>query len=383
MKTICTSLLLIIFTFSVSLGSLKIMAQPANDLIENAIDLGIGPIPYMDANVDFPSATNIDDITPGPFCEVIDPGVWYTFKATAIGIATAEILNPDDAIVVFFTGPENATSGQELLFVDQPTNICNLGSLSSIETSIGFTYYIYLHNIAISDALINVDGAFASPANDLIENAIDLNGLEDFFDPDVHFLIATNNGDNGQAGCDTNPVKAVWYKFTATIDGQVVAGIDVAPAGGGVVFYTAPNENVTSGSELTWVDQPTNPCGTNNLSSIDAVAGTTYYLLAAKIGPFATGYADVSVNLSGILGVTDKTMAGFSYYPNPVSGEINLSARTILNEVTIFNVLGQKVVSEKPNSAQKVMDLSFLQTGLYVMHISSEGNSAIYKIVKK
>jgi hypothetical protein len=359
------------------------MDPPVNDLIENAIDLGVGPLLFNQTDVNFPEATTTND-GGQQGCTTGVAGIWYKFTATAVGEIGAGIFSPDSPIIVFYSSPNaNATSGQELTHVNQTSNPCENGDFALIETSVGTHYYIYMKNNTVSNIHINSEEIFAVPENDLIENAISLNGLEDFFDEDIHFLIATNTGDNGQSGCDTDPVKAVWYKFTATIDGQVVAGIDTPPAGGGVVFYTAADDNATSGSELSWVDQPTNPCGPNNLSSINATAGTTYYLLAAKVGAFATGYADVSINLAGILGVSDNLIEGFSFYPNPVTSEINLEAKAAIDEVIIFNLLGQKVLAEKSNSTRKVVDMSFLQTGLYVMHVSSEGKSATYKILKK
>lgn len=308
-------------------------------------------------------------------------GIWYKFTATAAGEIGAGILNDSTPIVVFYSAPnENVTSGQELTHVDQATNPCENSNFALIETTIGVTYYIYMKNLVVSDVIINTEEVFAAPPNDHITNATNLNGLEDYIDYDVHFLMVTGIDDSGQSGCDSVSAPGVWYKFTADIDGQVVVGIGTPVNESAVIFYEGPNEDVTSGTELTYVDQPSNPCGIGNLSSIMATAGTTYYILAATPRPRGT----VSINLSGILlGVPENTIEGFSYFPNPVTNEINLNAKSAIDEVTIYNLLGQKVFSEKPNSTRKVIDMSFLQTGLYVMHITSEGKSASYKIVKK
>src|SRR5690606_4901154 len=114
-----------------------------------------------------------------------------------------------------------------------------------------------------------------------IEDAQNLNGVEQLTDEDIVFTLATFTNDGGQIGCDTDETKAVWYKFTAPIDGQVVAGIDAPQAEGGVIFYSAANENASMGSDLTIVQQGTNTCDVNNLQSIITTAGTTYYVFAA------------------------------------------------------------------------------------------------------
>ena len=380
MKTLITSKLCIcFFVLSSILGTANLMAQPANDLIENAIDLAFGPIIYNEMDVNFPGATSAGD-GGQQGCGTGVAGIWYKFTATASGEIGAGITNDSTPIVVFYTAPnEEATSGQELTHGDQPTNPCENSNFATIQTTIGITYYIFMKNLLISDVIINTGEIFAAPPNDLIQNAIDLNGLEDYTDPNVHFLMATSSDDNGQNGCDTQSTQGVWYKFTADVNGQVVAGISIDPSNGAIIFYSAPNENATSGTELTHVNQPTNACGPGNLSSIIAEAGTTYYIITGT----NEGKASVSVNLSGILGVSENTIEGFSFYPNPVTNEINLNAKSIIDEVTIFNLVGQQVASEKIGSTHRSIDLSHLNSGFYVMNVSSEGISESFKIVKK
>ncbi|MCW8981181.1 MULTISPECIES: hypothetical protein [Altibacter] len=46
MKTCITPLILFLFTVTVSLGSVKLIAQPVNDHITDAINLGEGPLPF-------------------------------------------------------------------------------------------------------------------------------------------------------------------------------------------------------------------------------------------------------------------------------------------------------------------------------------------------
>lgn len=354
---------------------------PGNDLIENAIDLMQGPLPYQESDVDFLSATNTNDATQGD-CGINASGIWYKFTATKNGTVGAGIITPSSPIAIFFSGPETGvTSGGELTYINQVNNPCENSSASSIEAIAGTTYYIFMKNNVISNVFINITDALASPENNLITNAISLNGLEDYFEPDIHFLTATQTDDGGQLDCNTGPLKAIWYKFTPSVDGQVIAEINVAEENSVLIFYSADNENATSGTDVTYVNQPSNLCGNSNISSIIATAGTTYYLLVA-INPFIA-FADVSIDLSGILSVADNHIEGFNFYPNPVTEEINLSAKTTIDEVRIFNLLGQKVYSEKIGTLHQNIKLDHLQTGLYVMHISSEGKTASYKIVKK
>jgi hypothetical protein len=381
MKTrITLKLIICLFIFSSLAGSVNAIAQPVNDHIIDATDLSQGPIMYVEENVSFTQATITDD-SGQQGCGTGVAGVWYKFTATASGNVGASIEPYVQPIVVFYSASnENATSGQDLTYVEQQTNPCENSNFSSIIATEGTTYYIFMKNDVDATVGINLENVFATPANDLIENATNLNGLEDYFDDNVHMLMTTVTNDAGQNGCDTNSaVRAVWYKFTAGTDGQVIAGIGTPLNASAVIFYSAENENATSGADLTHVDQSSNPCSENNLASIDAIAGTTYYILAFTVLP----WADVSINLSGVLGVADNTIEGFSFYPNPASNLLNLNAKNSIDEVQLFNLLGQKVIHEKVGATAGSLDLSHLQTGLYVMTVTSEGRTTSFKVVKK
>jgi len=355
---------------------------PENDLIENAINLNTAnETPYSEADVNFPAATNTNDHTTGSGCTVSHEGVWYKFTATKVGNVAAGILNPNGATVIFFHGPVNATDGTQLTYVDQNNNPCSLSPLANIDTTIGVTYYIYMRNLQVSDITINASAAFQKPANDLIINATDIAlASQPLFDESIHFLVTTSTNDGGQMDCTTGNFDGVWYKITAEVSGTIEAVMEGSLINESVmVFYSAPNANVAMGSELTWVDQPNNPCGLFNSSSIEAEAGTTYYLFAFSAQP----YANVTINAGSVLGISENILEGFKFYPNPVKSELNLSAKTTIDQVNIYNLLGQQVFAEKMNTSNKAINLSNLSKGLYVMTVTSEGNTASYKILKE
>ena len=82
------------------------------------------------------------------------------------------------------------------------------------------------------------------------------------------------------------------------------------------------------------------------------------------------------------LGVSNNTIEGFSYYPNPSTDVINLNAQDNIERVAIYNILGQKVVDQNINATSSQIDVSNLVTGAYLMEVSVNGRSATYKILK-
>lgn len=83
------------------------------------------------------------------------------------------------------------------------------------------------------------------------------------------------------------------------------------------------------------------------------------------------------------LAVKDFAQFKFSSYPNPTSGQLNLSAAKNISKVELFNLLGQKVQSNTINAAQKQLDISNLQSGVYLMEVTIDNAKQAYKIVKQ
>lgn len=73
----------------------------------------------------------------------------------------------------------------------------------------------------------------------------------------------------------------------------------------------------------------------------------------------------------------------FSYYPNPSSNQVNLSAEKNISKVELFNLLGQKVLSNTVNSSQKQLNIANLQKGMYLMEVSIDNAKKTFKIIKE
>ncbi|MBS1535041.1 MAG: T9SS type A sorting domain-containing protein [Bacteroidetes bacterium] len=89
-------------------------------------------------------------------------------------------------------------------------------------------------------------------------------------------------------------------------------------------------------------------------------------------------------NPSPELTVTDLTK-NIRWYPNPVQNHLNIESKnnTSLQTVQLYNLMGQKVMTQNLNSSDKTsVDMSQLHTGTYLLEIISEQGTAISKIIK-
>lgn len=81
------------------------------------------------------------------------------------------------------------------------------------------------------------------------------------------------------------------------------------------------------------------------------------------------------------LGVANNSFEGFNYFVDK-SNQLNLSANTPIEKVSIHNMLGQEVISQKLTSNSEIVNISGLQSGVYIATVSIEGASKTFKIVK-
>ena len=78
-----------------------------------------------------------------------------------------------------------------------------------------------------------------------------------------------------------------------------------------------------------------------------------------------------------------NSIDGLSFYPNPVSnGKIYITSKSALDkEITIFDVLGKKVLQTVLNS--KELNISNLSPGVYIIKIKEDDITATRKLIVK
>ena len=93
---------------------------------------------------------------------------------------------------------------------------------------------------------------------------------------------------------------------------------------------------------------------------------------------------DYTVTVDGVVvGVDDNSATDFTYYPNPMDEVLYIQAQNDIVSVSVYNVLGQQVISNK-NFAEGKIDVSSLPTGTFLFRITFEnGQTENFKVLKK
>ena len=83
-----------------------------------------------------------------------------------------------------------------------------------------------------------------------------------------------------------------------------------------------------------------------------------------------------------VLSVTNHSLSGFNFYPNPTTDMVHFSASKNIESVAIYNLLGQIVMTNNIGATSSSINLSGLATGTYIMKATVEGETGTYKIMK-
>ena len=80
-----------------------------------------------------------------------------------------------------------------------------------------------------------------------------------------------------------------------------------------------------------------------------------------------------------------NNLEGLVFAPNPVEDILTLSNDNLIDNIEVFNILGQRVLGQTVRATDVQLDLSSLQVGTYIMKVSITDNGQIgtYKIIKR
>lgn len=84
-------------------------------------------------------------------------------------------------------------------------------------------------------------------------------------------------------------------------------------------------------------------------------------------------------------GIDNQTTARFSLYPNPATNQVTIIANAPLNQIQLFALSGELISTELGlGSTQKQMDISYLESGIYIVKtVLEDGSQHVQKLIKE
>lgn len=320
------------------------------------------------------SASNSSDYD----CSTTYNDVWYTFTPSQ---TNSYIFN------------RSLTTGTSSTYLSVYSGDC--GSLTRMNTSCystslsedltaGETYYVSIASYGEVDFDLCIYPLDTTPpANDDCVDAISLpvetniTDLDSATKTDGEIGAATDSGVPDTLGTANDDV---WYSFTATV---AAINIDVIDDFDGVVeVFSGDCTTLTSIENDDYDGANSNP----SISRSDYTVGETYYVRVYNYASSTTGTPAFKIavwSTDSVLSIGSfETESQFKYYPNPVNNQLSLRAQANIQNVAVYNMLGQEVITAQPNTMDSDVNMSALQTGAYFVKVTINGNTETIRVIK-
>jgi hypothetical protein len=73
----------------------------------------------------------------------------------------------------------------------------------------------------------------------------------------------------------------------------------------------------------------------------------------------------------------------FTFYPNPVNDILSISTASTVDNLKVYNMLGQMVVETAPKASNPQVDMKELQSGVYLVTLEVEGSLQSFRVIKQ
>ncbi len=288
-------------------------------------------------------------------------------------------------------------------FTTQCSN-ANVISISSISINSATATWANPNGSSSFDILIVPQGTPPTgPFQTVSTNSYTFTNLDSYSNYDVYV----------RASCSNNVFSALSEASFATLINHCVDGVFFD--GGG------PNQNYPNAQNYTMTITPNNPgervtvtftsfsledqidrltiyngpdtsypyiveqygfTGTNSPGTVTStdVTGTLTFRFYSDGVNTAPGWT-ATVNCAA-LGIANFSKNELLYYPNPTKDKITMISPDSIKSISVYNVLGQLVLQQTPNSKQTIIDISLLNAGQYIFKVTSENTFSMVKIVK-
>ncbi|PBQ30370.1 hypothetical protein CNR22_00860 [Sphingobacteriaceae bacterium] len=115
---------------------------------------------------------------------------------------------------------------------------------------------------------------------------------------------------------------------------------------------------------------------------INPVVNTVYTVTGSDANG-CINRSSVTQNVSACLGLKDNKLSALTIYPNPTSGDINISTQNGEEKVILVSdVMGKLVYSGTSTLKSFKINISHLSKGIYYVKIQSDNTTEVVKVVK-
>ncbi len=210
------------------------------------------------------------------------------------------------------------------------------------------------------------------------------------------YSLRTWTGDNGLTWSATNA------RTDQTLTTRAITmrnGVLTSPTvNGGIEDLTITTQRTFSGGAGTYNIKVDNGTTITTVGTVpyDATVQTTTILGINIIGSVSiildrasgsTGdrvkFDDLSWTCHAVLGIEKLSLSNIKIYPNPASGNsLTIDTQENVN-ISVFDILGKQVLRSQISRDNNQIDISRLNSGMYLIRLQTENGSATKKFIKR
>ncbi len=182
------------------------------------------------------------------------------------------------------------------------------------------------------------------------------------------------NGENSCENCQAPEGLAAEEKFMNGHGGTLISWVKKGEPEEFIIYRS------TDGDDY---DKVATVAGTET-QYFDAVdAGTYYYQVTADNGscesmPAATADGEADFVMVNVTSIAENNI-GAAVYPNPAREYLNIEAEGLMN-VTLYNMVGQKVFEQNVDADEFVLDMTSMENGVYMLKVVSRKGEMTQRI---
>jgi len=114
------------------------------------------------------------------------------------------------------------------------------------------------------------------------------------------------------------------------------------------------------------------------------LAGQSFpVVLNANDGNGGSTNQNFTITVNSTLGIDKNIIKGFALYPNPVEDILNIKTQENINNIKIFNPLGQQIVNKNANTNKMSFNINYLPKGIYFVIVNTNKTIKSVEIMKQ
>lgn len=197
---------------------------------------------------------------------------------------------------------------------------------------------------------------------------------------------ATTSVENDtEASCSSSdPSGDVWFKVMVPFTGELTIEVSASTLDPIIADTVMEVYSGTSGAlvEIECDDDD----GDGLLSRVDLTGLTPGEVLLVRVWEWQDNFKgnfNICAWSPTTLGVENNTFEGFNYFPNPVKDVLTLDSPRPIDNVEIFNMLGQRIIAVDSQNTIQNIDMSNVQAGAYIVKVSIGDQTKAIRVIKE